>query len=350
MLSLRVRNDSGADQMVRFSGERLSGPPPGDGVVAYGPTTSAVAVADPDPSDVPVAAQLAPGIWVHHAEVLAPELDYTQHQQSLVISDPATPNRVAWRLFRSVLTVKQGDDAGDGVCDATCTLRDAILTATMSPPPILINFDHLALSNDQGVATIEITHNAPLRVQAADTLIDGRDASGNPSPLVDFAERIYPLTVTLVAENAAPDPLQRCPCNESDGGSLRIQATDVHVEGVALERRLAMEGMICCGDMDLVAFDPGSQNSAVIDCLLDGGARAITTAEESQGETGPASGKDCVDADDIGATVDAPDVENSEIRYCYDRGVKSKQGYRPARTELDSSQPARRRLRPIPDR
>ena len=75
MLILRVRNDSGADQMVRFSGERLSGPPPGDGVVAYGPTTSAVAIADPDPSDVPIAAQLAPGIWVHHAEVLAPALD-----------------------------------------------------------------------------------------------------------------------------------------------------------------------------------------------------------------------------------------------------------------------------------
>jgi len=328
ILILRMRNDSGEEQTVRFWGERLSGPPPGDDMVVYGPTTSAVAVSDPVGSDVPVTAQLAPGIWVHHAEVLAPGLAYTQHQQSLVILDPATPNRVTWRLFRSLLTVNQGDDAGDGDCDATCTLRDAILTATTSLPPTLINFDHPALSNGQGVATVEITHNEPLRVQAADTRIDGRDASGNPSPMVYFAERVYPLTITLVAENAAPGSQQPCPCTESNGGSLRIQAADVRVQGVALERRLATEGMICCGDVDLVAFDPGSQNSAIVDSLLDGGARAITTAEESPGETGPSSGKDCVDTDGTETTAGSPNVvENSEIRYCYDRGVKSKAGH-----------------------
>ena len=259
---------------------------------------------------------------------MIPALDYTQHQQSLVISDPATPNRVAWRLFRSVLTVNQGDDAGDGVCDATCTLRDAILTATTSPPPILINFDHLALSNDQGVATIEITHNAPLRVQAADTRIDGRDASGNPSPLVDFPARIYPLTVTLVAENAAPDPLQTCPCNES---GRRGRAHSGH--GRARGRRGA----------------PAPARHGGNDLLRRRGSRRVRPRQPEQcghrlsvGRWG-ARDHDCrrvTGRDGAGQWQGlrgcgrhrahrrrARVVENSELRYCYDRGVKSQQGY-----------------------
>ncbi|MCA1620542.1 MAG: PxKF domain-containing protein [Acidobacteria bacterium] len=38
------------------------------------------------------------------------------------------------------LTVNQPDDAGDGVCDATCTLRDAVLAANATPAADVINF------------------------------------------------------------------------------------------------------------------------------------------------------------------------------------------------------------------
>src|SRR5215207_6035360 len=38
-------------------------------------------------------------------------------------------------------TVNQPDDAGDGVCDSTCTLRDAVLAANATPGADTINFD-----------------------------------------------------------------------------------------------------------------------------------------------------------------------------------------------------------------
>src|SRR5687767_11933580 len=38
------------------------------------------------------------------------------------------------------LTVNQPDDAGDGVCDSTCTLRDAVLAANATPAADVINF------------------------------------------------------------------------------------------------------------------------------------------------------------------------------------------------------------------
>jgi CSLREA domain-containing protein len=38
-------------------------------------------------------------------------------------------------------TVNQPDDAGDGVCDSTCTLRDAVLAANATPGADVINFD-----------------------------------------------------------------------------------------------------------------------------------------------------------------------------------------------------------------
>ena len=39
------------------------------------------------------------------------------------------------------LTVNQPHDAGDGVCDSTCTLRDAVIAANATPSSDVINFD-----------------------------------------------------------------------------------------------------------------------------------------------------------------------------------------------------------------
>jgi hypothetical protein len=328
ILSVRMHNDWAVDAVLEFSGERLSGPPlQNNQVPTYGPISASISSADTTPVDLLIPAELAPGVWVHH--VRAPGAgEYAQHQQTLVIGDAQAPNVVEWRVFRTVLTVNRDDDGGDGVCDETCTLRDAIDTATVSPPPVLIRFDANVLADAHGRVQIRIDHNAPLLVQASGTEIDGRDATGNPSPLPDFPDRTYPTTITLIAENANPDPSQACPCMESNGGVIRVQADRVSLEGLAIMRQLAAEGTICCGDQDLVAFDAGSQDGGVSTCLLDGGAQAIRSAQVAQGQTQGPTGKDCVEARTTGATADHPVVvENSELRYCHDRGVKSKAGY-----------------------
>jgi hypothetical protein len=326
-LALRLYNDAAADAAVEFSGERVSGPPHAAGVLAYGPLSASLGSADTTPAEVTVPADVAPGVWVHHVHVSG-AAEYAQHRQTLVIADAASPNRVEWHLFHTVFTVNRGDDDGDGVCDDTCTLRDAIDSAAAVPAPVLIQFAAPALSDEHGQAQIRINHNAPLRLRAAGTTIDGRDAAGNPSPLAPFADRIYPTVITLMAENANPDPTQACPCTESNGGALRIQADHVHVEGLEIARQLALEGTICCGDQDLVAFDAGSWDSRVETCRLDGGGRAISSAQVAQGQTHGPTGKDCVEARATGATADHPIVvADSELSYCHDRGVKSKQGY-----------------------
>jgi hypothetical protein len=329
MLIVRAHNDWAVGTTVEFSGERLTGPPQRDGeALTYGPISANISPTDTTPAEFSVPAGIAPGIWTNHIRALAGSAAYDQYSQTLVVADAEVPNVVDWDLFGTVLTVNQSDDAGDGLCDDTCTLRDAVDTATASPPPVLIRFDSGRLADHQGYIHIRIDHNAPLLVRAPGTDIDGRDAAGNPSPLSDFSDRTYPTTITLIAENAHPDVSQPCPCTESNGGVIRVQADRVHLEGLAIMRQLAAEGSICCGDQDLVAFDAGSQDSRITASLLDGGARAISSAQVSQGQTQGPTGKDCVEARGTGATVTDPVVvENSELRYCHDRGVKSKAGY-----------------------
>jgi hypothetical protein len=327
-LRVRVHDDGAGEAALEFAGERLSGPPPHGGALAYGPIGASISSSDATPAEYAVSAGLAPGVWVHHMRARAGAAQYAQHQQSLVIADAATPNVVEWRLFRTVLTVNRDDDAGDGVCDETCTLRDAIESASAAPPPVLIRFDAGVLADRHGRVHIRIDRNAPLRIRAPGTLITGADGAGNPSPLADFGDRLYPTTITLIAENANPDPAQVCPCREAHGGVIRVQAERVRLADLAIVRRLAAEGTICCGDQDLVAFDAGSRDSRLSTSLLDGGARAISSAQVAQGETHAPTGKDCVQARNTGADADHPVVvENSELRYCLDRGAKSQLGY-----------------------
>lgn len=318
MLTLQVANDTGRSMTAEFSGTRVSGPADGN-AVAYGPITQPVPAGT---TEIALDVSLAPGMWVHHLSVAS--TGQAQHHQSLLVADPASANVVEWRLVQNVLVVNRGDDSGDGVCDATCTLRDAIEAAPGLAPPVLIRFDHGAFS--RGVARIEVTSNAALAVRAAGTVIDGTDALGNASPITPFTDRVYPTIVTLHAPNASPQASD-CPCQESPGGALRVQAERVELRGLAIHRQLAPEGQVCCGDQDLTAFDAGSNRSRIDTCRLDGGAAAITDAEVPSGQTRPATGKDCVDADSTGATSAEPvRIDNSERRFCYDRGVKSKRG------------------------
>jgi hypothetical protein len=165
-----------------------------------------------------------------------------------------------------------------------------------------------------------------LQLRSAGTVMDGTDAEGNPSPLADFSARIYPSVITLAPVNPPPTA-DDCPCTLSPGAALQVVAAGVRLTGLSVERQLPPPGQICCGDQDLVVFGGGSKNSSIATTRLDGGAAAITSAEVPQGMLGPATGKDCVDAEGTGATAQEPvRVENSELRFCFDRGAKSKQG------------------------
>jgi len=320
MLRLQIANPLATTRSIVVWGERISGPPTtGIQMTSYPPRTISV---PPAGADIPLLIPPAPGVWVHHIEV--PETGQIQHQQSLLLARSAQPAYVDWQLFRGVLAVNEPGDAGDGVCDATCTLRDAIATANASLPPILIRFDHAAFPG--GDAAVTITNPVSLQILAGDVWIDGTNVGGNPSPVDPIASRIYRSTVTMIAPNADPMPGD-CPCNESQGGSFRISAPGVRLRGLQLRRVLAAEGMVCCGDQDLITFGVNSKNGVVETSRLDGGAAAFTSAEVPPAQTRPPTGKDCIDADDTGGTDAEPvRVQQTEIAYCYDRGVKSRRG------------------------
>lgn len=304
---------------VTLSGTRLSGLRAEPASTLYGPLAVDVA-----PGGVSLRAEgLAPGVWLHRISVDA----NGQHQarRSLVVADAEHANPVDWTLYASVLEVTRDGDDGDGVCDGACTLREAIDAAPWRRGPALVHFDHAAFAGAQAV--VELSRGA-LVVRAPALTLDGTDAGGNPSPLAHFAQRSFNTLVSVRAPNAAPNPDLACPCNES-GAALRIAAADVRVIGVAFQRQLAPEGTICCGDQDLVAFDAGSRGSHLETARLDGGAAAIRSAEVPSGTTAPPTGKDCIDASGTGAddSDSAVVVENSEIRFCHDRGAKSQGGW-----------------------
>lgn len=80
--------------------------------------------------------------------------------------------------------------------------------------------------------------------------------------------------------------------------------------------------------MDSITFGTNSAGSRLETSVVDGGAKTRIDASGSDGLQTPAQGKDCVDADTTSGTASNPVViENSEIRFCHDRGIKSKSGY-----------------------
>jgi len=256
-------------------------------------------------------ANLAPGEWLHRVEVAA--TGQQQAQRTLVMGDPATPAALQWTAFRSVLTVRSdADDGGPG------TLRHALATASGADqaPPTLIQFDH-GRAADRPM-TIRLIDPAPLRV-TKETLVDGTDADGHPSPLAPFASRSYRTIIEL-------DPSDKSVANAA---ALRIASPGSGLRGISLRRILGADALIARRDQDLVAFGPGARHGIVDVCLLDGGSahRAMQDcpANHAAAATNPAQGKDCIDVEATGdrSFADAIVVSQSELRHCYDRAVKS---------------------------
>ncbi len=74
-----------------------------------------------------------------------------------------------------VLTVNSASDVGDGVCDQTCTLRDALLASNANSGPDLIRF---AI----GRGPVIIAPSTPLpTIHDPGTIIDGTSQPGDPS-------------------------------------------------------------------------------------------------------------------------------------------------------------------------
>jgi hypothetical protein len=250
---------------------------------------------------------LAPGEWVH--DITVPATGQTQYHRDLLVSDPTVPNPVSWTVFKTVLTVTKGADDG-----TTGTLRNAISSATPSLAPVLIRFDPLQFAD--GVITL--TQTAALTISAANTVLDGTGSQGDPSPIAAFADRTYPVTVRT-------DPTNK---GLAFVGDFDLTAANISLVGLSMRRVLGSDTEITGKDQNLVVPAASSAGSRISTCLLDGGAADRTDANGAEGATVPAQGKDCVDADNTEATSSNPvTIENSELRFCYDRGVKSKRGY-----------------------
>jgi CSLREA domain-containing protein len=313
-LRLTVDNPTARRLAVTISGKRLSGPPALGGRETYGPL---VRVVNSHNAHATAAGALAPGEWLHRVSVAATGQE--QARRTLVVA--GGDSTAGWSLFGSVLSVNRTGDDGDGTCDDSCTLRDAVEAAPAREGPVLIRLPQRLPRRPKA---IEVTRETPLRLDTPGLTIDGTDAGGEPSPLADFADRVYPAVVRLRTGSAVPNPGGPC----GAGGTLRVLAEGVRLVGLSIERVLAPEGGLCRGDQDLVAFDAGSRGSGIETSRLDGGAHAVRSAEVPSGTTLPATGKDCIDTSGTGANgAAAITIENTEIRFCLDRGVKSQSGW-----------------------
>lgn len=251
---------------------------------------------------------LAPGEWVHRVAVAA--TGQRQARRALVMADAAAPATLHWTAYRTVATVRSGGDDG-----APGTLRQAVAVAATGPPA-LIQFSS-PVSGEP--LLVRLTDPAPLRI-GTETVLDGTDDDGQPSPLAPFRERRYRTIIEL-------DP--RDP-TRPHAASIRIAAPDCGLRGLYVRRLLGADARIARLDQDLLAFDAGALRGVVETSLLDGGSahRAMQDcpANERAAARNPAQGKDCIDVEATGATAvdDAVVIAGSELRHCYDRAVKSR--------------------------
>ncbi|MBI4517080.1 MAG: hypothetical protein HY699_14835 [Deltaproteobacteria bacterium] len=246
---------------------------------------------------------LAPGDYT--ADIFVTATGQEQYRRVLIVADPATPNTVDWTVFKTVYAVTSANDQGTG------TLRNRINAANATDStarPVLIRFDHDATAFTGGEVNINVTGN--LTVTANDTVIDGTNAAGDPSPVQEFKSRLFKTTVNLTGP-----------------AKLAINAPNVTLMGLQISRTLGPDSTIVAADLNQVGFGPNSLGSKARTCRLDGGAAARVNADCSG--SNPAQGKDCVDAENTGATnfTEAVIVEDSELRYCYDRPAKSQDGF-----------------------
>ena len=322
-IRITLSNDAAVTQQATVSGTRLSGPDDGR-ATTYGPIAQSVASKADATVDVPA---LAPGIWLHRVSVAA--TGQQQFRQSLVVDDPNRSSALDWTLFATVLTVNQAADDGDGRCDTTCTLRDAVMKANKAKRPVLIVFDHTALGTPAEVES----KDQRIIINSPGLTIDGTDEQGNPSPLVDFSQRTYPVRITLrgTQDGAAAGTADRA--RLSVHPELRRHALRVGAQGEL--PRTSRRPRVSGPHQDLLRqsdADPDGRG-------LAGHARRHLSARRRRpraARRGDAEGDDrSRDEQGLRQAGERPArppahpivVTNSEISYCLDRGVKVQEDY-----------------------
>src|SRR5262249_41010275 len=145
-----------------------------------------------------------------------------------------------------------------------------------------------------GLITIRLTGRRQLQV-SKETVIDGTDADGDPSPLAPFPSRSYRTIIELDPTDAAA----------AHAATMRFNSPRSGLRGVYLRRILGADDLIRGRDQDLVAFGPGAMGGFVESSKLDGGSahRVMQNcpANTAGATTNPAQGKDCVDVSGTGS-------------------------------------------------
>jgi hypothetical protein len=325
-LKLRVTNKQSSAALACFNGV-LMGVGAGGLPSRYGcaptpaagctPLCQSVTTNCPQGGCLVDAGNLSPGVWLHQVIVPTPACTpgppckpQVQRTRSLLVVDPNAPNTVDWSVFRHVFTVtSSGDDCDVSYCtsNAICTLRCAIQKAASDT---LIQFKDTGVLPFAGITVA----GDPVNMMANGLVIDGTDQDGNPSALDDFGVRKFKVTIGETGP-------------ASSAGQLTFKNQNGQLLGLDITRAQLSDGL----DQDVVRFGggSGSKNNRISTCRLDGSAKDKPTAEGT--DPIPATGKDCVDVGPTpGATTgfsDANVIENSELRSCWDRGVKSQNGY-----------------------
>jgi len=138
------------------------------------------------------------------------------------------------------LTVNNNVDPGDGACNSSCTLRDAILAANANTGADTIRFDIL---NIPGTDVKTIRPNSALPAISEQVTIDGYTQPGaSPNTLAKSSNA--KLMVELDGTNAG----------ESANG-LTIRADDVVVRGLAINR-FSREGVFVSEGRDALSGQP----------------------------------------------------------------------------------------------
>jgi CSLREA domain-containing protein len=102
-------------------------------------------------------------------------------------------------------TVNQAGDAGDGICDATCTLRDAVIAANNVASDDVITFDASLTTITLVNAEIAITNNGSLIINGlgADVLTVDGGAGTNRIFFIDQNAVVNITDITLTGGNGA---------------------------------------------------------------------------------------------------------------------------------------------------
>jgi hypothetical protein len=247
---------------------------------------------------------LTPGEWLHRVFVNNPLQNQDQAMRTVLVNDPLTPNEVEWTIDPVVRRVTAGA--------ASLTLPDAINSANNSGFATLIQV---------AAAEVEVNLADPLRITGNRIVIDGTNSEGNPSPVDPFDQRIYRHRVRL--RRGSDGTLQN---------SFVLQGSDCQVVGLDIMREVPTPNpSVTPGyagkDFDAVHLTPvggvsgnpiSVRRNQIRNCRIDGGAI---------GKRLSSTGRDCVNASNTSSDEnDVNVITNSEIKHCWDKGVKSSNG------------------------